>query len=306
LVTLATITMKFMALTNQQPDLSLRGPELKCWDQYLRFIVDPKAASRAMGYPLPGESATGQPAIPLPDADFLSVTDAGRDSRVQWLMKNDVSVDVLSAEECGCKPDELVSFSAIVDEMARRVVKFFADDGVTYNPQGNEPLIPPDGQTQLQLLRKEMEPLFECVKVPEPPEAGMTPISGWDFFRVQDVQMYPMVFGTDLGEFESVEIFRISPQDTRPIAGTSPDRKADPNVNPPLRGDALWAFGGFLDARWRLNDMLRGRLDGAERLITAILPDSDPQTVSVREHLIKAAQEAVATEWAQFAAEVNQ
>jgi hypothetical protein len=52
--------------------------------------------------------------------------------------------------------------------------------------------------------------------------------------------------------------------------------------------------------------MLRGRLDGAERLITAILPDSDPNTVSVREHLIKAALEAVATEWKDFVAGVSQ
>jgi patatin-related protein len=307
LLRLATITVKFMALTNQQPDLSLSGPELKCWDQYLRFIVDPKAASRAMGYPLPGESPTELPSKPLPDPGFLSVTDAGRDSRVQWLMTSDASVDVLSAEECGCAPGDLVKFSAIVDKLAKRVVEFYGDEGITYNPDtGADPVMPEDGRTQLQLLREEMEILFQCVKVPEPAEPGMTPISGWEFFRVQDVQVYPMVFGTDLGEFESVEIFRISPQDTRPIAGTSPDHNADSNINPPLCGDALWAFGGFLDKRWRLNDMLRGRLDGAERLITAILPDSDPHTVSVREHLIKAAQEAVATEWKEFAAGVSQ
>lgn len=304
---LATITVKFMALTNQQPDLSLSGPKLKCWDQYLRFIVDPKAASRAMGHPLPGESPTGRLPISTLDPEFLSVTDAGRESRVQWLMSNDASVEVLSVEECGCEPVDLVKFSDIVDEMAKRVVEFYADDGVTYDPDPEaDPMMPKDGRTQLQLLREEMELLFQYVKVPEPPEPDMTPISGWEFFRVQDVLMYPIVFGTDLGEFESVEIFRISPQDTRPIAGTSPDPKADPDDNPPLCGDALWAFGGFLDKRWRLNDMLRGRLDGAERLITAILPDSDPNTVSVREHLIKAALEAVATEWKDFVAGVSQ
>jgi patatin-related protein len=303
---LATITVKFMAVTNQQPELSLDGPKLKCWDQYLRFIVDPKAASRAMGYPLPGESPTGMPSKPLPDPGFLSVTDAGRDSRVEWLMTSDASVEVLSAEKCECEPGDLVKFSEIVDEMAKGVVEFYADNGVTYNPDPDaDPVMPKDGRTRLQLLREEMEPLFQCVKVPEPPEPGMTPISGWEFFRVQDMLMYPMVFGTDLGEFESVEIFRISPQDTRPIAETSPNPKADADANPPLCGDALWAFGGFLDKRWRLNDMLRGRLDGAERLITAILPDSDPHTVSVREHLINAAQEAVATDWEEFAAGVS-
>jgi patatin-related protein len=307
LMKLAEITIRFMALSNQQPGFSLSDIKLQCWDQYLRFIVDPKSAAQAMGYPLPGVNPTGAATIPLPHPEFLSVTDASRDSRVQWLMKSAASIEVLSAEKCVCSQGELVPFSAIVDEVAAGVVQFYADDGVTYNPDiDTGPLVPQDGQTQLQLLRKEMDPLFQSVKVPEPPEPGMIAISGWDFFRVQDVQMYPIVFGTDLGEFEAVEIFRVSPQDTRPIAETSPDPKADPKVNPPLCGDALWAFGGFLDQRWRLNDMLRGRLDGAERLITSILPDSDPQTVEVREHFIRAAQEAVATEWAQFVAmEVN-
>jgi hypothetical protein len=49
--------------------------------------------------------------------------------------------------------------------------------------------------------------------------------------------------------------------------------------------------------------MLRGRLDGAERLITAILPDSDEATLWVREHLIKEAQEAIAEEWEKFEAQ---
>jgi hypothetical protein len=57
------------------------------------------------------------------------------------------------------------------------------------------------------------------------------------------------------------------------------------------------AFGGFLDRRWRLHDMLRGRLHAAERLITAVLPNSDSQTLKIREALIVEAQEAIAREW---------
>jgi hypothetical protein len=51
--------------------------------------------------------------------------------------------------------------------------------------------------------------------------------------------------------------------------------------------------------------MLRGRLDGAERLITAVLPDSDAATVNVRERLIQAAQEAIATEWKKFQSDLG-
>jgi hypothetical protein len=129
-------------------------------------------------------------------------------------------------------------------------------------------------------------------------EALNTPISnGLERFRLQDVQIYPIIFGTTLGEFETVDIFRISPQDTRPIAGTAPPGTTG---SPTLRGESLDAFGAFLDQDWRLSDMLRGRLDGAERLITAILPDSDADTMEVREQFIQKAQEAIATEWQSF------
>lgn len=298
---LAEITVKFMDISNVKPKIGLEGVQLQCWDQYLQFIVDPRAAARAMGYSLPGEDPSGSPPIVLPDSNFLSVTDAGRESRVQWLMKSDESVRVLSAEKCGCNSSDLIQFSTIVDVVAKVVVDQFAEKGVTYNPDPNaQPLIPENGLTRLQKLRQDMENLFQLVKVPEPPKPGVTPIPGWDFFCLMDVQVYPFLFGTKLGEFESVEIFRISPKDTRSISGTLPNPKTDQTGNPPLCGDAYWAFGGFLDKRWRLSDMLRGRLDGAERLITAILPDSDTDTVTVRELLICAAQEAIAIEWAEF------
>ncbi len=46
--------------------------------------------------------------------------------------------------------------------------------------------------------------------------------------------------------------------------------------------------------------MLRGRLDGAERLITAVLPDSDDETRRVREEFIRRAQQEIALEWPDF------
>ncbi|MGB2888809.1 MAG: DUF3376 domain-containing protein [Candidatus Acidiferrales bacterium] len=57
---------------------------------------------------------------------------------------------------------------------------------------------------------------------------------------------------------------------------------------------------GTGDQSWRYHDMLRGRLDGAERLITAVLPDADPETQRVREKLICEAQEAIAVDWQKF------
>jgi hypothetical protein len=142
-----------------------------------------------------------------------------------------------------------------------------------------------------------MDKLFAALEYLEKPI-----LNGFERFRLQDVQIYPIIFGTTLGEFETVDIFRISPQETRPIEGTAPPGDTG---SPTLRGQSLDAFGAFLDQEWRLSDMLRGRLDGAERLITAILPDSDPDTMRVRERLIQEAQDAIATEWQSFEVGLN-
>ena len=131
-----------------------------------------------------------------------------------------------------------------------------------------------------------MNELFKTLNKLDPPI-----YDGLARFEFQDSEIYPIIFGTTLGEFETVDIFRISPQDTRPIAGTAPPGTTR---SPTLRGESLGAFGAFLDPEWRLSDMLRGRLDGAERLITAILPDSDAETMRVREEFIRKAQEAIA------------
>ncbi|HYA16097.1 MAG TPA: DUF3376 domain-containing protein, partial [Bryobacteraceae bacterium] len=65
-----------------------------------------------------------------------------------------------------------------------------------------------------------------------------------------------------------------------------------------LEGQSFGAFGAFFERDWRMHDMLRGRLDGAERLISAIL--CDRKDAEEKEKLITAAQEAIAEDWEEF------
>ena len=60
-----------------------------------------------------------------------------------------------------------------------------------------------------------------------------------------------------------------------------------------MAGTALANFGAFLDRRWRLNDIMWGRLDGVERLIQALLPMTDADTRVVRKDLIERAQRSI-------------
>ncbi|HEY6327756.1 MAG TPA: patatin-like protein [Blastocatellia bacterium] len=88
-----------------------------------------------------------------------------------------------------------------------------------------------------------------------------------------DMIAFPVLYGTDIGEAAKVDVVRISPEDAkclideRPIAGSvlTPCLK--------LAGTALGHFGAFMEQRWRENDILWGRLDGAERLLTMLISD---------------------------------
>lgn len=303
LTRLAQTTCKFMGISNEPLPLDLapwqnRPQAFECWTQYLNFIVDPKAAARMMGIQNPldlQQSETIFPPFPSDRTDFLAASDQGRDSRVEWLFTEEQSdmIITLQTDPGGTRP-EAIHFHEIVDFIADRLIRHYSDDRLTYNPAVAPPLEPATGDTCLQSYFREMDALFDLV--------GNGPLSGWELFNLQDIQIYPIVFGTTLGEFEPVELFRISPQDTRPIADTSPPGNEG---SPALRGASLGAFGAFLDQRWRLSDMLRGRLDGAERLITAVLPDSDRETLMVREESIREAQEAIAIEWQQFQTGLN-
>ena len=96
----------------------------------------------------------------------------------------------------------------------------------------------------------------------------------YDGFERIDAMLLPLTY-PDLGEVNPVDVMRISPQDAtslirEPMQGKTGRRK--------LAGTTVHHFGGFLDRRFRVNDILWGRLDGAERIIETTLPPGHSQT----------------------------
>jgi len=275
---LAEIAAGFAALTERPLALGLETwaghkGALASWGQYLDFITDPSFAADCLARITPK---------PPHDRRMLTADDDGRDQRVQWLFGNVHSTQILRLLPLEGEPER---FQDIADEVARQVIATYGG-GVRFKREATPPLDPAEGKTELQKLLGRLDSFFA------------NPANGSrEMFDRRDIEVYPIVFGTELGEFEPIDIFRISPNETTPIAGTSPPGCAG---NPPLRGASLDAFGAFLDFQWRFSDMLRGRLDGAERLITAVLPDSDDETRRVREEFVRRAQEAIALEWAGF------
>jgi len=107
---------------------------------------------------------------------------------------------------------------------------------------------------------------------------------------------FPIAYGTDVGEANVVEVIRISPEDAVSLINERREQRDSPDGTGrrKLAGTALHHFGAFLDRTWRQNDIMWGRLDGAERLITALLPDQINE--GVRHELIRQAHTAILIE----------
>jgi patatin-related protein len=107
---------------------------------------------------------------------------------------------------------------------------------------------------------------------------------------------FPIAYGTDVGEANVVEVIRISPEDAVNLINERREQRDSPDGTGrrKLAGTALHHFGAFLDRTWRQNDIMWGRLDGAERVITALLPD--PINEGVRNELIRQAHTAILIE----------
>ena len=105
-----------------------------------------------------------------------------------------------------------------------------------------------------------------------------------DFHR-HDFLSLPFLEGSGVKEHASIEVYRVSPADSE-LSTHDVKQQADKLV-----GTAVGAFGGFLKRDWREHDMMWGRLDGAERIIMALLPE--PKHTQLRQHYIREAQNAI-------------
>ncbi|BDG61607.1 patatin-like protein [Caldinitratiruptor microaerophilus] len=88
-----------------------------------------------------------------------------------------------------------------------------------------------------------------------------TLVRAWAGFAERDVLLFPLAEYGGLGEWDEVEVGRLSP-----AAPTSIRVQARRK----LAGEILAHFGGFLDERWRRSDHMWGRLDTAELLIRLV------------------------------------
>jgi patatin-related protein len=109
----------------------------------------------------------------------------------------------------------------------------------------------------------------------------------YDAFEWFDAILYPLEFGTDVGETNPIEIRRISPLECNHPLAARPESRV-------LRGTAISHFGAFFERDWRTHDMLWGRLNASESLIRALVPEEHPDF----EALIDEAHRVIVSEFA--------
>lgn len=111
-------------------------------------------------------------------------------------------------------------------------------------------------------------------------------------YHLYDMVLFPVQYGTGSAESSEIEVYRISPEDATQLI----DERQDSRGRKKLAGTTLMNFGAFLEQKWRRNDMLWGRLDGAERLVCAVMPASAKEELRIRNALIQEAQGAILAE----------
>jgi patatin-related protein len=82
-----------------------------------------------------------------------------------------------------------------------------------------------------------------------------------------DMIIFPFTYGTGAGGGGLIDVARVSPEDAKSLI----DERALKLSK--LAGTSLGNFGAFMEKRWRQNDIMWGQLDGAERIISALMPD---------------------------------
>lgn len=104
----------------------------------------------------------------------------------------------------------------------------------------------------------------------------------YKYFDDFDQISYPILYSTGVGEeADVIDVFRVSPEDATALidesaqyneSGEKMQKGAVGKKVKKLAGTTLGNFGAFFERKFRINDIMWGRLDGAERVIAALLP----------------------------------
>jgi patatin-related protein len=286
------------------------GPSQHSIDELLRAVGGLGIERQHLDYILgvPWEVACRDAASSSHLLEFAGGDEAGYQQRIEDLFRGGrYGLDGLQARLDALGVALRACLAGIMSDNKERLVQLLEGGvGLELLP---EPRLPPPARPE---RREELVALVGmCLRV------------YYAHFEHYDQIRFPILYETDVGEADAVEIIRISPEDATSLIDeraevqqtgseqSRPGKASGVRPRRKLAGTTLRNFGAFLDDSWRRNDIMWGRLDGAERLITALLPereDADIRTALIAEaHMTILAEElpALDTTMARIRARVN-
>lgn len=142
----------------------------------------------------------------------------------------------------------------------------------------------------IEVLREELSEIFEKYGREKRFEHWPIPIRKEFFERYfqhfvhHDMLSVPFLAGSGVHEYTRTEVYRIGPTDAGLYAHKVPQEQK-------LASTKFFDFGGFISREWRENDIMWGRLDAADRIVTAVLPC--PEDKKLRDRYVKRLQDAI-------------
>lgn len=166
-------------------------------------------------------------------------------------------------EECNLRTEAFLK-----DEKHAHIVEQFAHTADVLKENVLEAKIEADNQSIALFTSKNTNPVSGDLAIDSAIWIARNAMAHYyQNYEDYDLLTYPIMFDTGVGEADTIDIIRISPEDAKQLI----DERATGCHK--LAGSALGHFGAFLARQWRQNDILWGRLDGAERIIAALLPN---------------------------------
>jgi predicted acylesterase/phospholipase RssA len=197
-----------------------------------------------------------------------TVADDDIRSKVEHLFPDTISSTILGPPDwppkAPVKKDEIASRGADVQRLVAAVTKRLVEglDGKDFEAHARE--------VYEHLVKTVKEDWGDAAWVAERFETRFESFAHWDRM------LFPVMQAYGVGEYDTVEIARMSPLDTSLLAPRDSDAAREKFYEDKLKGTAVSHFGAFFEPAWRENDYLWGRLDGAERLVRLLVgPDKE-------------------------------
>lgn len=246
-------------------------------------VLDPENPNKDLIETLNRQVSEVAKEIQIVDLEFLLGKAEGRETQLD--ARNDLDARRMRAEEFLADRKEIKDELNVIGETLKTIYngnEYFSVFGKSrkqihelFNADASD--LVEQRKVQARLQMSEPDEIYLAVR------AYLSHF--YDNFDAYDQIIFPVTYETPIGEAAIIDVARISPLDAPSLINEVEERRvemldaADPRLSEKekrharrkVAGGTFRAFGAFFAEDWRKNDILWGRLDAVERLVSIVL-----------------------------------